>query len=656
MLKNPIVGGQWTIENKIERTDNRSYQLVADYLRELASFGDLRPRADNNWRLLVSSSTPFILKSGIDSLQSAMKHSWYKATLYSNSNYAYYQASIQTKDVAGPTLVLNQEIKIPTHRDVPIRIQATDASGIATCQYLKGQFEANAAAWKEAETISGNSFAAKTNGVYSVMATDNLGNRTVKYVNVDVIDRSILQVPSVEKLTNRMSSITGITQDNAWVYLTDENGKVYSAFADETGRYTMTIPYLKGDSTVKLYTMDLTGRKSANMEMTVKKTGANYPTVLKITNTAEDIDGYLNDEHCMVVAEMDDTVYVPKKGGKEAYTGSNNYNKNYKIVEMPYYVEDGMFILDIPPKATGKVFTLYSIDHIGRISAKQTVTVTEAAPNKPSIYTVSDGEGFVHGRAKTSLTNGKAEVTVAGKKYKGDIDSNGYFSVKVKGLKAGKQIKARAYDVQKGKKRYSAVSTATVEDYSLFEEDRNYQNIKMCRLTDKIEEITGSVVPDTEMELYIRIGETKTYKVPFDEKGHYELFLQQQLKPGTRVYAVLRYKHDTIDELICRTVKKEVPDEPAFRDDITDKTVKLGIVAEKGCTVIAKVGKKTYKQTKCNYKEIYSGYLYNIKLDKALKPHQKVIVYAKNSAGNSKRISMRALKTPGKKKGKKNKK
>lgn len=648
MTQNPIVGGTWTTECKIERTDTRSYTLVIDYLKNMAAFGGIRAKADNNWRLLVSPETSYIIKSGIDSLELAKNQSWYKETLTTTDQYAYYKASITTADTSGPTLVINQEIKVATHRDVPIRIQATDASGIAACKYLKGQYDAAADEWEKASVISGNSFMADANGIYSVLAIDNRGNKTVKYINIDIIDRSILQVPSIDKMNNRINVVTGTSEPDSWVYLATADGKTYADFTDKSGKYSIDIPYQPGESKVTLYAVDLKGRESDKLKIPVKRTGSNYPTVHAITNTTTEVTGKLNDENCMMVAEVEGTVYVPKNGGAEAYLGSNNYDSLYKVVKVSYSTSGKNFCLTIPAKVTGKEIQLYSIDYIGRISAKQTKVVIEDAPNKPTVYEVSDADGFVYGRAKTSVEDATATVTVAGKKYTGKIDKQGYFAVPVAGLKEGKTIKVRASDVTDGVTRNSVITKATVLSYTKFEEDKAFQNIKINTVTDKSDVITGTVTPDTDLELYIRIGKDLAYKVPFDEKGNYKLELKKSIAPGTKIYASMRYIYDNIDEVVCQTVKKAVPDEPAFVDDITDQTDKIAIVSEKGCTVVVKIGKKIYKQSKGTYRKKYDGYVYKVKVDLP-KAHKKVVVHAKNSAGNSKKIRTVVEKT--KKKG-----
>lgn len=650
MTQNPIVGGIWTTDCKIERTDTRSYMLVIDYLKNLTSFGALLAKADNNWRLLASSESSYIIKSGIGSLDLAKKQSWYRDTLLTTDQYAYYRASIATADMAGPTLVVNQEIKIETHRDVPVRIQATDVSGIASCKYLKGKYAADAEEWEQAEIISGSRFEADANGTYSVLAIDNNGNRTVKYIDINVIDRSILQVPSIDKLNNRINVVTGTSEVDSWVYLMDGDGNVYVDFTDENGRFSIDIPYQPGGSEMTVYTMDTKGRKSKKQKITVKRTGSNYPSVHSITNTTTEIAGQLNDTNCMMVAEVDGTVYVPKKGGAEAYRGSNNYDGLYTVVEVPYSTAGNNFCLKIPAKATGKDVRLYSIDYIGRISAKQTIVVSEAAPNKPTVYEVSDADGYVYGRAKTSVQNAKAIVTVAGKKYEGTIDEQGYFTVQVAGLKAGKEIKVQATDTVDGVTRKSVVTKTTVESYTKFEEDKAFQNITMNTVTDKSYEIRGTVTPDADLELYIRIGDKQAYKVSFDENGKYELLLNKTIAPGTKIYATMRYVYDGIDEVICETVKKAVPDEPAFVDDITDKTDRIDIVSEKDCTVVVKIGKKTYTQSKGVYREKYDGYVYKVKVEPP-KANNKVVVFAKNSAGRSTKIRAIVEKTKKKKKG-----
>lgn len=650
MTTNPIIGGVWTTDCKIERTDTRSYSLVSDYLKYLASFGSISVKADNNWRLSVPSTSSFIFKTGIGSMNIAKNQSWYRDTLYANDQYAYYRVSINEKDMTGPTLVLNQEIKITTHRDVPIRIQATDSSGIAGLQFLKGQYLADSPQWEKAQTITGNRFYADENGIYTVRAVDGKGNSTVKYININVINRSVLQVPSVDKLNNRINQISGITEAGAAVYLIDQDGKTYSTYADSTGAYTMDIDYLPGDSTVKLYTQDSLNRKSAYETLTVKRTGSNFPSVHEITNTTTEITGFLNDKHCIMVAEVDNSVYVPEDGGEDSYYSCNNYDGTKKVVPTEYSATEKAFCLEIPAKTAGKSIVLYSIDHVGRISAKQTKTVTEVAPNKPVIYQVSDADGYVFGKAKASGKQAKATVTYNGKTYSGEINTSGYFSIKVPGLKKDASLKVQASDVVDGTTRKSVKTKAFIQGHENLMEEKNYQNIKFTEINDKTEEIMGTVKMDSNEELYIRIGSKIACKADVDTDGSFIIVLDECLKAGTQVFGVIRYKNDSIDEVVEETVAKTVPDEPAYIDDITTKTDKIRVVSEKDCTVTVRVGKKkVYRQSKGVYSEKYDGYIYKVKVA-APKKNQKVYIRSANSAGKSKRIAIDVINIKSKKK------
>jgi 2',3'-cyclic-nucleotide 2'-phosphodiesterase/3'-nucleotidase len=643
IYNNPVVGSD-VLNQRVKNTRTYFVDRLKDYVTELGSYGSLTAAYDENWDVVMNTGDNYLIRSTINSKETAQKQSWYSNVLGETTEYVYYQAKFSSQtaaDSCGPTLVVTSSNKIKTNKDIMIAVQATDKSGVAVLKYAKGEYKADSSVWNTEDSydITGASgFTVTENSTYTVMAKDTLGNTSVKYVSVDNLDRTILQVPEVDSYTNKKTALSGYAEPFSTVYV--EVGDVtYTAVADSSGSFSCEMPIQNSGVTVSVYAMDDSGRRSDKVEVTVTHAGPNYPTVNGLNNKSRYITGTLNDEsYCQIFAVIGTKVYVSENGGREAYVESTKYSASKTIVETEYTQTDGNFSLKVTVQDRDKQVKVFSVDTIGRVSAVNQFTVTDAAPNKPTLYKVCDTESTVYGRIPSPVSGCAYTLNVqAGAEvYSGEADENGYFEIPVQNLSEGMSISVTASDVVDGKTRTSAKTTSEVLSTKSYMGMYGY--VVIDTPTDKTETLTGRVLHAGYSNVYLKVG-SKRYTLALDENREFKLDLEQTLSVGTEVSAVIREKQGQLTDSLIVTVEKA----PALMPTVLTETIynsskEIKILSEEKCTAYVKIGTQTFTSDSPVYDEQYGGYLYEVKL-KNLSAKEDIVVYMLNSAGKSKKVN-----------------
>lgn len=618
----------------------RSVYYMKNYVREQGSFGTLTNQSDHNWSVSFGDVSSHIVRSSsLSELYAALKP-WYKRTLKVTDDYAYYLTDLskgaKEEDIYGPLLVLCPSVTVKTNQDVTIYAQASDASGVKEVRYLEGQCEAGDEKWEEASVMTGSALTVSQNGVYSVCASDNNGNKTVKHIEISNIDNTILQVPTIDKFTNKKTSVTGEAQPGVSVHVTI-NGKTYNTTASSDGTYSCLVNKQMAGKTISVYVSDRDGRKSDTVKSTVLRRGPNAPTLNSVTNKTVTISGSLNDTSSTVFVYIGSTVYVPKTNGTSIYKGCTKYNKKKSITKASsYLVKNGKYYITVSVPSAKKKITVFSVDSLGRCSLTTQQTTKEAAPNQPKVNSICEVERYVSGKVPSATRVCKVTVKAGGKSYSANSTKTGRFLVKTKGFSSGTVVTVTASDSQNGKKRTSVSAKCVVGAESKYTASSGKSKISVNSVNNYSQVVKGKVT--TEGNVYINYNDTCAQLI-VNKDGTFSYTLPSPLPGGTTLY-VSRHNKTTGDteevkKVVVKTIK---PKKPTILEKKLSKSArKVTVLAAEKAKVVVKVKGKKITVTKCSYSVKRKCYVYEVKIPKG---KGKVLCYVKNSAGTSKPASI----------------
>lgn len=630
-----------------KRSPEQTVTYLKNYLTEMAGFGDIIPHPDHNWLVNFGGGKRSILRTSALSEPLAKEKKWYQKTLKKTKDCAYYLADLSEgtgeKDTFGPLLVAAPTITVPTNRQIPIRVQASDSSGVKYCKYLSGKYDAESAQWSSGKTIKNNSqISVARNGTYSFMAVDGNGNRTVKYIRISNINPAILQEPELNTVSNKKTELTGYAQAGATIRVAISGNK-YSTTVRSNGTFTCNIGKQKAERSVSVYAEDRTGRKSAVVHTKVLRGGPNSPSMDAVTNKTKTISGKQNDQNSVILAFVGSkTVYVPERGGTAIYRKCRKYTRKRKVIKTSYRVSGGRYYIGIPVQESKKQITVFAVDVRGRVSLVTSRTVKSAAPNKPQVNTVCDAENYVTGKVPSTKKSCKVTVTVGRKKFSSKSMKTGRFEVKTKELKSGMRLSVRAIDTNKGKKRTSAPASCTVASQKRYMvSTKSKSRISVKKITNKSRQITGRVAAGTY--LYLNTGKINI-RLEVNKNGKFYYTLPYQLKADKIIYLVNRKKTGEIKEVKRIRVKAVKPSKPVILDKkLTTRFKRMTVLAKEDSKLVVKIGKKKTIVTASRYSKKRKAFIYRVKLPRT-KNAQKIVCYVRNSRGKSANVSIKRVK------------
>jgi len=640
VYNNPVVGST-ILNQRVYNTQTYLVNQLQDYVSELGSYGAISLAYEDNWNVSVPGNT-YIMRSSEQSKSVAEQQPWYHSIMDETDQYVYYKTQFPDTaldDVSGPTLVIASTNKVKTNRDVTVAVQATDRSGVSVLKYTKGQYAADDPIWgtKDALDISGNSFTVTENGVYTVCAKDAHGNATVRHITLENMNRTILQVPDLNTYTNKKKEMTGTAEPGATVYVEAPNGVSYMADVLEDGTFSCAMPCHNSGTLLYVYVMDKQGRRSDKVEVTVVDNGPNYPDVDELTNKGKYITGTLNDEsYCQIFAVIGSKVYVNGESGRKAYINSKKYSQSKTIVESSYSLKNGKFSLKVAVQDTGKIVKVYSVDTIGRVSALNQITVSEVAPNKPTVYKVCDAENIVTGKIPGVVSGSAYTVTlqIDEQTYTTTPEPNGFFKFETGELEEGTALSVKASDEVDGKSRVSVKTNSEVVSYEDYQEKNMY--LTFNTITNKDTILSGSVGSASYKEFLLKIG-SAFYTVPI-ENQEFHFTLEQPLADGTMMYAVLREPQGALVETKAIKVMKAIPDMPEIvTQTIYNNSKTIKVRGNELCTAYVKIGSQLFSSDEPVYSTSDYYFTYTIKVSN-LSAKEEISIYLQNSAGKSKSV------------------
>ncbi len=624
---------------------NRTQTVLSKYIRQLAEEGSITPQIDKNWRINIPEEKSFIVKVPYMGTELFKKTVWFKSHLKDIDFYSYFTASYPAsdKDTTAPHIIVSPVITSATASPYKVAVQVTDRSEIKTIRYMTGAVKIEEFAQNRGMSLeSDNTFTVTKNDAYTIYAEDSEGNKAIYHFSIDNFRDDLLSSPTIDSYTNRKTKITGRGEPNAKIIFEAYTG-VYESKISKNGTFSFALPAQPSGTVVSVYLKNETnGLESARVNVTVKRTGPNQPSINPIMNTAGFISGDLNDDDAYLIAIIGDTVYVPEKGGKELYEKNIDiYNPSLKIIEVGFERDSlGFCTLLVPPQAGGADVKVYNLDHVSRSSRVFSTTVREVGPNAPVVYEVSNIENTIHGYIPAStpkvydvtITLGKASYTLK-------TDEKGSFRYQfTEQLHAGDKITVTAYEEKNGTARNSYTTELIVRDIEEYVRE-NSTNLTLNKVTDKSYMISGNFGDKGSVYVAITNGTGKSFKstlnlVETSTTGRFILRLDQKLDAGSMVYAMVRFDNGKIYTVSKTEVQAGKPDMPTLVKEITnsDKTVQL--VAKKGSEVTLTIGDTVYTSTTAEYDDINSRYLYTFEVNRTVSG-TVVKAIAKNAVGTS---------------------
>lgn len=648
-ITKPVEANEKVANQAVIKGFYRSQAVLGNYISLINASGrKIAPEVDHNWSIKLPATYKFMIKLPSYAGKLFEDSKWYEDALPMKGEYSFYIASlpIEEKDTQAPMILITPLKTKLTGSKYSVAVSATDASKLAYLRYRVGDIELDYLGWHNARELDkNNTFLVHNNGIYTVYAEDIHGNKTVKTISISNISDEVHVDPAVDTYTNRKTKISGTAEPNTTIYF-ECQGKTYHTEIGASGTFSYSLPAQPSGSTVIVYTRDnKTGKASAEIEVLVKRTGPNAPTIYNIYNDYNYISGTLNDDDADIIFLYDEFVYVNKAGGKQLYMQSELYDANKQIVEIDIGISgSGDFLAIVPPMFAGKTITAYNIDHINRISRKVTAKVTEVGPDAPMLYDITNIENILTGYVPNAKKiEYEIKVEVGGSSYITKSDKSGNFTLTIdEQLYAGQEIYVTAYDMVNKQKRASlrnAIAVKNIEDYV----NENSTILTLKPITTKSNSVGGIYLENAALFVAVTTGKGKAFKstvysVEPNVAGRFAVSLPEQLTEGTVVYAMTRFMDGRI--ILCTkvTVEEGRPDIPSFIGGINNSNKTVLVSSFKDCKVELTVGDMVYTQNIYQYNENYGTYVYTFEIDR-VNSGTKVTLVATNNSGTSEKLT-----------------
>ena len=620
---------------KVLGKSDLAYVHLMNYIRQQQKFGDLKSDTDQNWNVVFDADREYIVRASAFSQTDALMKEWFNGLLSSNDKFAYYLAKfIQTDktDTIKPLLIVASAMSEETDQPVDIKVQASDRSGVSRIKWTKGQEAADSTAWETAQEVTLGYFTVTENGIYSVRAEDAYGNVSVKYIEVSNVNPNAVQAPTINKISNKGSALTGTARYGTTVHI-NADGNTYETEASADGTYTCTIERLPAGRTISAYCTDENGKQSKTVSITVFKNGPDMPVIDPITNKSLKVTGRYTGSSAAVIAIAGTTVYC-SAADKALYMKSDAYSKARELQIVDSVITGTNFEMTLPVQNAGTSVKFLTLDKAGRRSATAAIQTEDAAPDVPVVEEICDLEDFVYGQVTNVKESGTVTIMSGGRQYSGEIGSDGRFAVQTDGgFSAGQEILVSASDIKDGESRTSLAASVSVRSNADFTSmaDTTLQPVYSNSL-----EIKGSTLTGYAVSVIVRGRSTR---VTTDSIGQFTHTLSQPLMAGEKVYAVARsggkiaeIAEMTVTEYVPVVVTPETPS--VLTSDINLYTQQIEVLAKESGTIVMNIDGVDYTSQTGVYNQAYNGYVYTLQLPAAY-AEQTISIRLINASGMS---------------------
>lgn len=602
---------------KVQGKSDLAYVHLVNYIKQQQELGNLTPDTDHNWEVKFDTDRAYVVRSSVLSQQEAAMKQWFQGLLSTDETFAYYLAQFieagepQQTDTTKPLLIVASTFTEETDQPVEIKVQASDISGIGQLKWTAGQESADSTVWDSAESIARRCFLAEKNGMYSVMAEDIFGNRVVKYISVTNIDPDLVQAPTINKISNKVSAVTGTAKAGTTVHI-DANGMTYEVQTLEDGTYTCTIDRLPAGSTVSAYCTDENGKQSKTVTTTVFKNGPDAPFVNGMANNVQKVSGYFTGSSAAVVAVVGSNVYL-SAADKALYEKSELYSKSRIVNIVECTLSRNNFEMILPLQNAGESVKFVTLDKAGRRSGTVSAEVADAAPNVPVVQEVCDVEDYLYGQVTNVNQSPTVTVTAGNRTYTGEVAQDGTFAVQTDGYTSGQTVQVTVSDVKEGTARTSAAAFVSVQP---FENYATKADTTVQPVYTNSTQIQGDTLPFYQVNVAVRGSSTR---VALDSLGQFSCPLNTTLQAGEKVYVIARNEgkiaeitEQTVTEYVPAVVTPETPS--VLTSEINIYTQQLDVLAKELGTVVVNIDGVDYTIPSGVYNQAYNGYIYSLQL------------------------------------------
>ncbi|WP_341357053.1 Ig-like domain-containing protein [Rossellomorea sp. y25] len=426
-----------------------------------------------------------------------------------------------------------------------------------------------------------------------VTVTD--GDTTSEATSITVMDGTSPDVPTVNEVTDRHTSVTGKAEAGATVEVKAGPEIIGSSTSD--GSFTVGIAKQKAGTELSVYAIDGSGNQSGSAVVTVKdKTAPAKPTVNPIGDNSTAVTGK---------AEVG-SIVVAKVGSTELGRATTN--------------SSGAYTITISKQKVGTEISVYAADAIGNQSETVNVTVEDKiAPAKPTVNPVGDQSTSITGKAEANATVfakvGSAEIG------KTSANSTGDFTLAISKQKAGTEISVYAVDAVGNK---GEATTVKVEDKTAPAKPT------VNPVGDNSLSITGKAEANTNV--LAKVGSTELGRATANSNGDFTITISKQ-KAGTEVSVYSVDASGNHSETVKVTVEdKTSPAKPTV-NPVGDQSTSITGKAEANSTVYASSDSTEIGKTSAN-----NNGEFTIAISKQ-KAGTELSVHAEDQAGNKSAIA-----------------
>ncbi len=631
----------------------RMQTILSKYIAAISDNGSILPQLDYNWNVKLASDNSFITRVADQGEALFEASPWYKKLITKAEGYSYYEATYpnKDKDTIAPHIIATQVITDPTASPYKVAVHVTDASKLKTVQYIKGEKEAEGFTRTGGATLEpDNTFTVVENGIYTIYAEDEAGNKSIYRLVVKNFDDNLLSAPTVDSYTNRKTKITGRGEPLTKAIITAPTG-TYITKVSKDGTFSYGLPAQNSGSKITIYLKDETKNlESARVTVEVKRTGPNFPIVKDINNIQDNITGNMNDDDATLIAIVGDTVYVPENGGKELYMANTEiYDPVLDIVKVKFVKDkQNTFAMTVGPIEAGATVKLYSLDHIGRNSRGDSRIVQQLGPDAPVVYEISNIERSLSGIVPNTKKSIQVAITIGGNAHTVQTEKDGSFSLGFdQQLQEGEIVQVQAIGSMNGATRrsYTAqVKVRAIEDFM----NPSSRSLVFDQITDKSNLISGMNSDDGRVYLAIATGngnrmENTLDTVDTEPDGSFQYILDEKLSVGTKIYAMTRFTDGKILHVAKYTVIEGRPDKPVFVKRITNTDKQLQVASKKDCNIVVKIGSKTYASKQYKQDKENNQFIYTVNINRTISDSE-VKITSTNQAGTSDELVLYVVK------------
>ena len=214
------------------------------------------------------------------------------------------------KDTKKPTITLTVKDTNPTNSSVKVTFKATDASGIKTVKWAKGDQKTSYFS-KKGTTVklskSSCTVSIKENGVYTFYAIDKAGNTKIKKLEIKNIDKTAPTVSLKSSVMNQAATITVSSKDDSGIESVQYiKGKVTDVASEKWSTKSKNVSNLKSftvksDGTYSVKVNDKAGNATLQTISVTLEMRAMWISYLEFKST-----GYTEEEFKAMIDEMFD--------------------------------------------------------------------------------------------------------------------------------------------------------------------------------------------------------------------------------------------------------------------------------------------------------------------------------------------------------------